>query len=70
MRHHPESSLWELNSPRSSHASAEPSSPRHPDGALTGTIFAHKIARKRQSLFGQKCEPDSAMPYGMRSRVR
>ena len=21
-----------------------------------GTIFAHKIARKRQSLFGQKCE--------------
>jgi hypothetical protein len=29
---------------------------RHPDGALWGTIFAHKIARKRQSLFGQKCE--------------
>jgi hypothetical protein len=23
-----------------------------------GTIFAHKIARERQSLFGQKCEPD------------
>ena len=32
----------------------------HPDGALKGTIFAHKIARKRQSLFGQKCELDSA----------
>ena len=29
---------------------------RHPDGALLGTIFAHKIARERQSLFGQKCE--------------
>ena len=28
----------------------------HPDGALKGTIFAHKIARERQSLFGQKCE--------------
>ena len=28
----------------------------YPDGALVGTIFAHKIARKRQSLFGQKCE--------------
>ena len=27
-----------------------------PDGALKGTIFAHKIARERQSLFGQKCE--------------
>ena len=32
----------------------------HPDGALKGTIFAHKIARERQSLFGQKCELDSA----------
>ena len=28
----------------------------HPDGDLKGTIFAHKIARERQSLFGQKCE--------------
>ena len=30
------------------------------EGALKGTIFALKIARKQQSLFGQKCEPDSA----------
>ena len=27
-----------------------------PRGFPTGTIFAHKIARERQSLFGQKCE--------------
>ena len=31
---------------------------RHPDGALTDTIFANKIAREQQSLFGQKCELD------------
>ena len=28
-----------------------------PEGFATRTIFAHKIARERQSLFGQKCEP-------------
>ena len=31
------------------------------EGSLTRAIFAHKIARKRQSLFGQKCAPDSRM---------
>ena len=31
-----------------------------PRGFPAGTIFAHKIARKRQSLFGQKCELDPA----------
>ena len=29
-----------------------------PRGFPAGTIFAHKIARERQSLFGQKCELD------------
>ena len=29
-----------------------------PRGFPAGTIFAHKIPRKRQSLFGQKCELD------------
>ena len=33
-----------------------------------GTIFAHKIARKRQSLFGQKCGPDSATPTACGTR--
>ena len=31
------------------------------EGSLTRAIFAHKIARKRQSLFGQKCAPDPRM---------
>ena len=31
-----------------------------PRGFPAGAIFAHKIARERQSLFGQKCELDPA----------
>jgi hypothetical protein len=34
---------------------------RRREGSLARAIFAHKIARKRQSLFGQKCAPDPRM---------